>query len=683
MKYLFVSIGLLLGLALPAQAAIYYASTGGSGTTCSNASPCSLSGLIDKLTAGDTGIVKPGTYSTSVTISGKSGTAANPIRLRAETFAVNCPDPTNDPDGCTINTSNRSILNFHLQVDGGNSDYWIFEGFQMRQFTADGTSVAAPSNNGIFRYFHLTSDGNITGTLQFTKDWTVEHGYVTKPASGPGDYGWRTFWTDGTTFRNLYIGGPFNHSISLKRGDRNVTIERIVCESFDAQCVIAGQEEDDNQFASASPTSCPNTTVDDGTVQNITDQTLQNVTVRSVFARNVTNSGYRSRSALQVDNARDVTVENLFGKSGGHPNSVPIWIRNTGTATFPGGRCGVERGNISIRGAVLLATDSITGCILISSLGESPATVTFENVVCHDATSGSDNGVVWGSNQLGAAAAWETTSRPATVIRNSVFNDCVSAWADATGTVSFTQSHNDYFNCGSSKGGPGAQTADPQFVGPESVPIPTLPTSHTGGKWGNGATLWDWEGEYQPIIDRFDTQNSSLIDTGTGTAAPCTGTGCNIGTNEFFGEPGGGLVWVSCAVHKQGDLVFGSFTNPWIAGRSGLVIDVDCARKRIVVGRCDDPDDQATCDSDIYIHKAAQLRKMRVNQSVALSAGTAGSDADTSGICWRKRATFDFTESLDELTGVWVRYEIDPDGGTHDCTCSGSECPQWAWQGAE
>jgi hypothetical protein len=33
--------------------------------------------------------------------------------------------------------------------------------------------------------------------------------------------------------------------------------------------------------------------------------------------------------------------------------------------------------------------------------------------------------------------------------------------------------------------------------------------------------------------------------------------------------------------------------------------------------------------------------------------------------------------------GGWVRYESGPDGGTPDGTCSGSECPQWAWQDAE
>ena len=97
-----------------------------------------------------------------------------------------------------------------------------------------------------------------------------------------------------------------------------------------------------------------------------------------------------------------------------------------------------------------------------------------------------------------------------------MFNDCLEAWSNATGTVSFAQSHNDFFNCGASKGGTGAKIADPQMIGPETTPIPTLPTSHFAGRWTQGAKLWDWTGEYQPIIDRFRTQNAALVNTGRG-----------------------------------------------------------------------------------------------------------------------------------------------------------------------
>ena len=138
--------------------------------------------------------------------------------------------------------------------------------------------------------------------------------------------------------------------------------------------------------------------------------------------------------------------------------------------------------------------------------------------------------------------------------------------------------------------------------------------------------------------------------------------------------------WASCAFYDNGDEVFEDFTEPWLAGRAGLVVDIDCAAKKIVIGRCTDPLDEATCDNDVYIHKAAQLRKKEVNQSVVLNSGVADAPADTSDACWRTRATHDFTESLEELTGIWVRFEVDPnDDGTHTCAAP-PDSVEWAFQ---
>ena len=83
---------------------------------------------------------------------------------------------------------------------------------------------------------------------------------------------------------------------------------------------------------------------------------MQNVTLRNIFGRNANQSSLvdpvdtsGTRSVIMIDNARNVTVENVLAKVGGHPDGpVPIWIRNTGTASNPGGRCGVERGNLDV-----------------------------------------------------------------------------------------------------------------------------------------------------------------------------------------------------------------------------------------------------------------------------------------------------------------------------------------------
>ena len=98
-------------LAASAQAATFFASREGAGTACSSSSPCSLSQLISKVQAGDIGIVNAGTYTGDITTKDKSGTAAEPITLRAQNFAVTCTDPVNDPDGCQVaNTASRSFL---------------------------------------------------------------------------------------------------------------------------------------------------------------------------------------------------------------------------------------------------------------------------------------------------------------------------------------------------------------------------------------------------------------------------------------------------------------------------------------------------------------------------------------------------------------------------------------------
>ena len=53
---------------------------------------------------------------------------------------------------------------------------------------------------------------------------------------------------------------------------------------------------------------------------------MQGVTIRNMFGRNANQSGLvdpvgtsRTRSVIMIDNASDVTVENVLAKVGGHP----------------------------------------------------------------------------------------------------------------------------------------------------------------------------------------------------------------------------------------------------------------------------------------------------------------------------------------------------------------------------
>jgi hypothetical protein len=674
MMRLVYALALLLGLAVPAEATTFYASTTGSGSACSQASPCTLTTLIATLAAGDIGIVTAGTYSGVVAINNKSGTESQPITLRAENLAVQCADPTNDPDGCVVNTANRSILSNGMRISSSNADHWIIEGFETRdEVQCIGSGVGVGPDNLTIRYMHFNADtSNDEGTsITYCSDVVIEHLYATRlTTADTGRYAITLFFSNqDVTVRNIFCTGSFHHCISVKRFNVGVTIERFVCFGVASECIHVGQEPDDTASVSGGSTSCPGATLGSGGTGTVWDMTSRNVTVRRMYAvpGDQGSDHYVLRIGFRVGNVQNLDAQDIFAANE-DSNGHPFW--HTRGNTGPNiGVCGEIPGNNSIRGIILV--NAVGPCAVIDGTGQSSTTLTIENYICHSAT---QQAFTFSSLSGVNIAGYPSTAHPITTIRNSVFNDCSTAFSGQVG-ARFTQSHNDVFNCGTSPGGTGAQTVDPQFVGPETVPDGTIDLT-------NGEALWDWAGRYQPIINRFDTQQGSLVDAGTGTAEPCTGAACDIGANEFLFEMPGEEIWESCAVYGNGDQVFGPFTNPWIDGRTGLVVDVDCAQKRIVIGRCDDPLDEATCDTDIYIHKAAQLRNRRVNDPITLSAGTAGADADTNGTCWRTRAVFDFTESLEELTGIWVRYEIDPNGGTHTCA-SQPESVEWAWQGAE
>jgi hypothetical protein len=81
--YAFFSF-LLFGVsAALAQAASYYVSPNGGGSTCSSAAPCSLNGGLGKAGAGDEVILLDGTYRQTLSVT-RSGQTGSPIIIRAQ-----------------------------------------------------------------------------------------------------------------------------------------------------------------------------------------------------------------------------------------------------------------------------------------------------------------------------------------------------------------------------------------------------------------------------------------------------------------------------------------------------------------------------------------------------------------------------------------------------------------------
>jgi hypothetical protein len=93
-----------------AEAASYYASPSGSGTTCSSASPCSLSTAIGKATSGGTVIAKNGIY------NGSFGSNANGVVIRAENKWGATLKNNNDERIFEIKHSNLTLKGF--RIDG-------------------------------------------------------------------------------------------------------------------------------------------------------------------------------------------------------------------------------------------------------------------------------------------------------------------------------------------------------------------------------------------------------------------------------------------------------------------------------------------------------------------------------------------------------------------------------------
>jgi len=93
-----------------AEAASFYASPSGSGTTCSSASPCSLSTAIGKAVSGDTVIAKNGTY------SGSFYSNANGVVIKAENKWGATLKNNNDERIFEIKHSNLTLKGF--RIDG-------------------------------------------------------------------------------------------------------------------------------------------------------------------------------------------------------------------------------------------------------------------------------------------------------------------------------------------------------------------------------------------------------------------------------------------------------------------------------------------------------------------------------------------------------------------------------------
>ena len=151
-----LSLLILLLLCSPCLATNYYSSSTGSGSTCSEVSPCTLNTGLTKLTDGDTLYLRGGTYSQSVAIT--SGGTAGYKTIRNYTGEIPIIDATGNSKGIDISSGVNYIAIIGLEIKNAN-DWGIstWEGRSNSYITIQNRDI---HDNGL-----IPSLGNYTGGI--------------------------------------------------------------------------------------------------------------------------------------------------------------------------------------------------------------------------------------------------------------------------------------------------------------------------------------------------------------------------------------------------------------------------------------------------------------------------------------------------------------------------------------
>lgn len=200
-KYLLIILLILCG---NAEAATYYASPTGSGSTCSTGSPCSVSGGITKMSAGDTLLLKDGTYTGDnyMIAPTKSGSDdSTRIIISAE----------ND-GGAIVDGENARRPLF---VSG--KQYITIQGIIFRNSSLDVGSVSSSSNIQIKRCsFYTAASGNNQLFVTTSSSNVLVEDSVASQKAGSGRYCFVALTSHDVTFRRNFckyinhsgLGGP-------------------------------------------------------------------------------------------------------------------------------------------------------------------------------------------------------------------------------------------------------------------------------------------------------------------------------------------------------------------------------------------------------------------------------------------------------------------------------------------
>ena len=224
---------------IPDPKKVYYVAPDGSGSSCTLSTPCALTYAVAQAQAGEAVFLRGGTYSTGDISPPRSGTADEPIVIRAypgETAVLDGSDPDSDqfawsPYQNGVYTATVNAANPHYITADGVRLFPYDDLTDLEQLARDG--IPGFFTSGTTLYVHLAGDQNPSGVSmvisRFGNAFYVERDYLffldlTFRYYGQGDYP-KVFYLnnagntliDGCTFENNDLG------IGIKRNsNRNV-----------------------------------------------------------------------------------------------------------------------------------------------------------------------------------------------------------------------------------------------------------------------------------------------------------------------------------------------------------------------------------------------------------------------------------------------------------------------------
>ncbi len=219
---------------------IIYASDAGQGDGIARETAASLEEAVWMATPGDSIVLLPGNYGELSWPPEKSGTESDPITIRAEHPAVqiagDAPDLVATPvePGLVSTLSLKLKEAHHVRIDG------IFGRIEVHK----GSHIELVNNH------HLGNDGQnieLAGSTDVSVHGSLIENFELRPGYAESwltDYGAANYYQQRVAYHNNVFNGGFNHAISLKTNNSDITIS---CNRFNncgRRCIELGQQTD-------------------------------------------------------------------------------------------------------------------------------------------------------------------------------------------------------------------------------------------------------------------------------------------------------------------------------------------------------------------------------------------------------------------------------------------------------